>query len=146
MTGAPLAIPVQGLRRRTGTAGPPATLLAGQTFSDEVGNVTYVGVGANGTDAQGRTIAAQVIATAGAGAFADLASAQTITGPKTFASPIIATVDMGADTPPTNTLFVAPLPTSIDLGTMSSPITAISDLGLMSQAAGSAVDLGLMSA
>ena len=74
----------QFLRRLTGATGYPAGLLAGQPFHNEVENVLYIGIGQNGTNAAGAILANSVLAIGGKGAFLDLASAQVITGKKTF--------------------------------------------------------------
>ena len=49
MASTPLAVPFQQLRRHTGAAGAPATLLSGQLFASEVDGLFYLGVGDNGS-------------------------------------------------------------------------------------------------
>jgi hypothetical protein len=77
----------QILRRLAGgAAGTPAGgLLPGQFFHNEQENVLYIGLGNDGANK-----ATSILKIGGIGAFADLASAQTIAGKKTFSiSPVV---------------------------------------------------------
>jgi hypothetical protein len=78
-------------RRRTGTAGPPASLLNAELAFNEVSGVLYYGAGLTTNNA-----ATTIIAIGGSGAFTDLTSAQTISGAKTFdVSPYAPTPSVG---------------------------------------------------
>ena len=73
-------------RANGGGAGAPTTLENAELAFNEQTNILYYGTGTGGA---GGT-ATSIITIAGNGAFADLASAQTISGVKTFSSPIVA--------------------------------------------------------
>ncbi len=66
-------------RRASGNAGAPAALKSAELAHNEVDDTLYIG---KGDDGSGN--ATSVMALAGKGAFADLASSQTIGGAKTF--------------------------------------------------------------
>ena len=66
-------------RRASGNAGAPAALKSAELAHNEVDNTLYVG---KGDDGSGN--ATSIVALAGSGAFADLATAQTVAGAKTF--------------------------------------------------------------
>lgn len=75
-------------RAATGAAGAPSSLLGSELAYNEQDNTLYYGFGI----ASGST-AASVIPIAGSGAFANLTTAQTLAGVKTFSSsPVIPTV------------------------------------------------------
>jgi hypothetical protein len=76
-----MANTIQLKRRVSGVAGAPAALKSGELAHNEVDNTLYVG---KGDDGAGN--ASSVIPLAGRGAFADLASSQTIGGAKTFST------------------------------------------------------------
>lgn len=77
-------------RRRSGSAGPPASLLNAELAFNEVSGVLYYGSGISAGN-----VATSIIEIGGSGAFVNLAGAQTITGAKTF------TVSPAAPTPST---------------------------------------------
>jgi hypothetical protein len=66
-------------RRSSGNAGAPAALKSAELAHNEVDNTLYIG---KGDDGSGN--ATSIVALAGSGAFADLATAQTVAGAKTF--------------------------------------------------------------
>lgn len=66
-------------RRASGNAGAPASLKSAELAHNEVDSILYVG---KGDDGSGN--ATSIVALAGAGAFADLSTAQTVGGAKTF--------------------------------------------------------------
>jgi hypothetical protein len=94
------------LKRRAsgGAAGAPATLATTEPAYNEVDDVLYLGKGDNGSG-----VATSVLPVGGKGAFADLTSAQTIAGIKTFsASPVAPTPTAGdSTTKVATTAFVA---------------------------------------
>jgi hypothetical protein len=81
-------------RRATGGAGAPSTLENAELAFNETGSVLYYGVGTGGSGGSATTI----IPIGGAGAFADLSSAQTVAGVKTFSSTIVGAVNGNAGT------------------------------------------------
>jgi hypothetical protein len=68
-------------RRASGAPGAPATLKSAELAHNEVDSTLYIG---KGDDGSGN--ATTIVALAGAGAFADLSSPQTIGGAKTFST------------------------------------------------------------
>ena len=90
-------------RRKTGAAGPPATLANAEIAFSEISNILFYGKG--GTD----ETAAQIIAIAGDGAYVALTGVQTIGGAKTFSSAITFASTTVAPTPSTvdNSTLVA---------------------------------------
>ena len=66
-------------RRASGAVGAPASLKSAELAHNEVDNTLYIG---KGDDGSGN--ATSIAAVAGAGAFADLSSTQTVGGAKTF--------------------------------------------------------------
>jgi len=68
-------------RRASGAAGAPASLKSAELAHNEVDNTLYIG---KGDDGSGN--ATSIVALAGSGSFADLSSAQTIAGAKTFST------------------------------------------------------------
>jgi len=66
-------------RRASGAAGAPSSLKSAELAHNEIDNTLYVG---KGDDGSGN--ATSIVALAGAGAFADLSTVQTIGGAKTF--------------------------------------------------------------
>lgn len=74
-----MANEIQLKRRVSGNGGAPATLKTAELAWNMVDDILYGGKGDNGSG-----VATSVVALAGAGAFADLASTQTLTGAKTF--------------------------------------------------------------
>lgn len=82
-------------RRKTGSAGPPATLANAEIAFSEISNILFYGKG--GTD----EAAAQIIAIAGDGAYVALTGAQTINGAKTFSGAVAFNAATVAPTPPT---------------------------------------------
>jgi hypothetical protein len=66
-------------RRASGAAGAPAALKSAELAHNEVDNTLYIG---KGDDGAGN--ATTIVPAGGSGAFADLSTAQTIGGPKTF--------------------------------------------------------------
>ena len=83
------------LKRRAagGAAGAPASLATTEPAYNEQDDILYIGFGDSGSG-----VASSVRALAGKGAFADLASDQTIGGAKTFStSPILPTPATGDD-------------------------------------------------
>jgi hypothetical protein len=84
---------MQQKRRTSGAPGAPAALFNGQLSVNEVEDVVYYGKGAG---AGSPAAATSVIPVGGSGAFVTLASAQTISGVKSFsASPIIPNATNG---------------------------------------------------
>jgi hypothetical protein len=82
-------------RRKTGAAGPPATLANAEIAFSEISRVLYYGKG--GTD----TVAEQVIPIAGDGAYMALTGVQVISGIKTFNGTVIFAGSAVAPTPST---------------------------------------------
>jgi hypothetical protein len=80
-------IPSRILRRNTGAAGAPSTLLNAQLAHNEVDDTIYIGKGLAGNG----VTSTSVVAVAGKGAFVDKASEQTITGKKNFTSATVST-------------------------------------------------------
>jgi len=74
-----MANTIQFKRRLSGLAGAPPALKSGEVAHNEVDDTLYVGKGDDGTGN-----ASSVVPLAGAGAFVDLAGAQSIAGAKTF--------------------------------------------------------------
>lgn len=68
-------------RRASGNAGAPAALKSAELAHNEVDNTLYVG---KGDDGSGN--ATSIVALAGSGAFADVSTAQTVGGAKTFST------------------------------------------------------------
>lgn len=66
-------------RRASGAAGAPASLRSAELAHNEVDNTLYIGRGDDGSGT-----ATSIVPIGGAGAFADLSSAQTVGGAKTF--------------------------------------------------------------
>lgn len=82
-------------RRATGGGeGAPSTLENAETAFNEQTNILYYGTGTGGSGGS----ATSIIPIAGNGAFADLTSAQTIAGVKTFSSEIVGGVSGNAGT------------------------------------------------
>ena len=79
---------IQIRRRATGgSAGAPASLKSGEPAWNNNDNILYFGFGDDGAGN-----ATSVVKIGGTGAFADLASAQTVAGVKTFSSsPVLPT-------------------------------------------------------
>lgn len=84
------------IKRRAsgGGAGSPTTLENAEMAYNEASNILYYGTGTGGA---GGT-ATSIIPIAGVGAYADLSSAQTIAGVKTFSSTIVGSVNGNAGT------------------------------------------------
>jgi len=74
-----MANTIQFKRRLSGLAGAPPALKSGEVAHNEVDDTLYVGKGDDGTGN-----ASSVVPLAGAGAFVDLAGAQSIAGAKVF--------------------------------------------------------------
>lgn len=88
-----LAVAAAFLRRQSGSAGAPTTLLSGQPFFNEVENVLYYGFGGS----PGGQSSSQ-IKIGGSGAFVDLTSAQSVAGRKTFSvSPTVPNGSAASD-------------------------------------------------
>lgn len=68
-------------RRASGAAGAPATLKSAELAHNEVDNTLYIGKGDDGTGN-----ATTIVPVGGKGSFADLSTAQTIGGAKTFST------------------------------------------------------------
>ncbi len=68
-------------RRASGAAGAPAALKSAELAHNEVDNTLYIG---KGDDGSGN--ATTIVPVGGAGSFADLSTAQTIAGAKTFST------------------------------------------------------------
>lgn len=94
------------LKRRAtgGAAGAPASLATTEPAYNEVDDILYLGKGDNGSG-----VATSVLPVGGKGAFADLTSAQTVAGIKTFSvSPVAPTPTAGDSTTKlATTAFVA---------------------------------------
>jgi len=84
------------IKRRAsgGGAGAPATLANAELAFNEQTNIMYYGTGTGGAGGS----ATSIIAVAGNGAFADITTAQTIAGVKTFSSTIVGAVSGNAGT------------------------------------------------
>jgi hypothetical protein len=84
------------IKRRAsgGGAGSPATLENAELAFNEDTNVLYYGTGTGGAGGS----ATSIIPIAGAGAFVDTATAQTVAGVKTFSSTIVGSVNGNAGT------------------------------------------------
>lgn len=82
------------LKRRAagGAAGAPATLATTEAAYNEQDDILYLGKGDNGSG-----VATSILPVAGKGAFADLTTAQTLAGIKTFSSSPIAPTPTGGD-------------------------------------------------
>lgn len=91
-------------RRTSGNAGAPATLENAELAYNEVDDVLYYGKGTGGAGGSASTIPA----IAGPGAYATLATAQTISGNKTFSGDIIVPTQASGDnsTKAASTAFV----------------------------------------
>lgn len=84
---------VRILNRHTGGPGSPGALRSGQPCYNSVEDVLYIGAGNDGSDN-----ATSIVAIAGAGAFLDLVSAQTVGGKKTFSTVPASSQDASAGT------------------------------------------------
>jgi hypothetical protein len=95
------------IKRRSagGAAGAPASLQQAELAYNETDNTVYIGVGTGGAGGS----ATSIVPVAGAGAFVDNTSAQTVAGVKTFtASPLAPTPTNGdSSTKVATTEFVA---------------------------------------
>lgn len=80
-------------RRNSGAAGAPATLENAELAFNEVDDVLYYGEGTGGAGGS----ASAILAIGGSGAFATLATAQTISGAKTFTGDVIVPTQDAAD-------------------------------------------------
>ena len=115
-------------RRASGNAGAPAALKSAELAHNEVDNTLYVG---KGDDGSGN--ATSIVPVGGAGAFADLASTQTIAGAKTFSIVPKASQDASGGTDlvrksQLDTLLAAkaPLASPALTGTPTAPTAALS--------------------
>lgn len=124
-----MANTIQLKRRASGTAGSPSALKSGEVAHNEVDNTLYVG---KGDDGSGN--ATTITALAGSGAFADLTSAQTVGGAKTFSTVPKSSQDASGSTDlvrksqfDTSLAAKAPLASPALTGTPTAPTQSASD-------------------
>ncbi|MCI5078695.1 hypothetical protein [Oricola sp.] len=86
-----MANTIQFKRRVSGNAGAPAALKSGEVAHNEVDDTLYIG---KGDDGSGN--ATSIVPVAGKGGFADLSTAQTVAGKKTFSSVPASSQDASA--------------------------------------------------
>ena len=100
-------LPTIRIKRRAsgGAAGAPSTLQQAELAYNETDNTIYIGVGTGGAGGS----ATSIVPVAGAGAFVDQSSAQTVGGVKTFSSsPLVPTATAGdSSLKAASTAFVA---------------------------------------
>jgi phage-related tail fiber protein len=129
-------------RRSTGNSGAPASLANAELAYNEVDDVLYYGKGTGGAGGTASTIPA----IAGPGAYATLATAQTISGNKSFTGEVTATTQAAGDdsTKVATTAFVKSLgfTTGNDSITLSGDVTGTGTTSITTTLANSGVTAG----